>query len=154
MTGYMPTVGSMGLDMMYRTCTVQVRVFDAVDRAGLKRGAREGGVGGYPTGKGPGSLPRRSLDGAGVVGWLFALQVNLDFDSEKDMVEKFRIGLALQPLANALFACSPFKEGKPSGCVRHLEGGGKLNTGPGVSTCHMCPAPRRGKAARPSNPPC
>jgi glutamate--cysteine ligase len=43
------------------------------------------------------------------------LQVNLDFESEKDMVEKFRIGLALQPVANALFAASPFVEGKPSG---------------------------------------
>jgi len=64
MTSYMPTVGSMGLDMMYRTCTVQV---------------------------------------------------NLDFESEQDMVEKFRIGLALQPIANALFAASPFVEGKPSG---------------------------------------
>lgn len=64
MTAYMPTVGSMGLDMMYRTCTVQV---------------------------------------------------NLDFESERDMVEKFQIGLALQPIANALFACSPFIEGKPSG---------------------------------------
>lgn len=64
MRAYMPTVGTMGLDMMFRTCTVQV---------------------------------------------------NLDFESEKDMIEKFRIGLALQPVANALFANSPFKEGKPSG---------------------------------------
>ncbi|KAG2435053.1 hypothetical protein HYH02_012050 [Chlamydomonas schloesseri] len=64
MKAYMPTVGSMGLDMMFRTCTVQV---------------------------------------------------NLDFESEQDMVEKFRIGLALQPIANALFANSPFKEGKPTG---------------------------------------
>jgi glutamate--cysteine ligase len=61
MKAYMPTVGSMGLDMMFRTCTVQV---------------------------------------------------NLDFESEKDMIDKFRIGLALQPVANALFASSPFKEGK------------------------------------------
>ena len=44
-------------------------------------------------------------------------QVNLDFESEKDMIEKFRVGLALQPIANALFASSPFKEGKPSGWV-------------------------------------
>ncbi|KAG2425992.1 hypothetical protein HXX76_013363 [Chlamydomonas incerta] len=66
MKSYMPTVGSMGLDMMFRTCTVQV---------------------------------------------------NLDFESEQDMVEKFRIGLALQPIANALFANSPFKEGKPTGYV-------------------------------------
>ncbi|KAG1676811.1 hypothetical protein FOA52_010320 [Chlamydomonas sp. UWO 241] len=64
MRNYMPTVGSMGLDMMFRTCTVQV---------------------------------------------------NLDFESEQDMIEKFRVGLALQPVANALFANSPFKEGKETG---------------------------------------
>jgi len=66
MKNYMPKVGSMGLDMMFRTCTVQV---------------------------------------------------NLDFGSEQDMVEKFQIGLALQPIATALFANSPFKEGKPQGMV-------------------------------------
>jgi len=64
MRNYMPRVGGMGLDMMVRTCTVQV---------------------------------------------------NLDFGDEADMAEKLRIGLALQPLATALFANSPFKEGKPSG---------------------------------------
>ena len=64
MKAYMPTKGSMGLDMMFRTCTIQV---------------------------------------------------NLDFGSERDMVEKFRIGMALQPVATALFAASPFREGKPVG---------------------------------------
>lgn len=64
MREYMPKKGSMGLDMMLRTCTVQV---------------------------------------------------NLDFQSEADMVRKFRVGLALQPVATALFANSPFLEGKPSG---------------------------------------
>jgi glutamate--cysteine ligase len=64
MREYMPTKGSLGLDMMTRTCTVQV---------------------------------------------------NLDFASEADMVAKMRIGMALQPLATALFACSPFLEGKPTG---------------------------------------
>jgi len=64
MRNYMPKVGTMGLDMMLRTCTVQV---------------------------------------------------NLDFASEQDMVEKFRISLALQPLATALFASSPLKEGRPNG---------------------------------------
>ena len=64
MTRYMPTVGSRGLDMMYRTCTIQV---------------------------------------------------NLDFSDEADMVKKFRVSLALQPLATAIFACSPFTEGKPNG---------------------------------------
>jgi glutamate--cysteine ligase len=43
------------------------------------------------------------------------IQVNLDYSSEADMAEKFRVGLALQPLATALFANSPFTEGKPNG---------------------------------------
>ncbi|HLN11404.1 MAG TPA: glutamate-cysteine ligase family protein, partial [Xanthobacteraceae bacterium] len=60
MTAYMPKVGHLGLDMMYRTCTVQA---------------------------------------------------NLDYASESDMVKKLRVGLALQPLATALFAASPFTEG-------------------------------------------
>lgn len=64
MRDYMPRVGSLGLDMMTRTCTVQV---------------------------------------------------NLDFGSEADMVKKFRTSLALQPLATALFADSPFTEGRPNG---------------------------------------
>jgi glutamate--cysteine ligase len=64
MTAYMPKVGSLGLDMMYRTCTVQT---------------------------------------------------NLDFSSEPDMVKKLRVSLALQPVATALFANSPFTDGKPNG---------------------------------------
>jgi glutamate--cysteine ligase len=64
MRQYMPKVGTRGLDMMFRTCTVQV---------------------------------------------------NLDFSSEADMVAKMRVGAALQPLATALFANSPFYEGKPNG---------------------------------------
>jgi glutamate--cysteine ligase len=64
MTAYMPKVGQFGLDMMYRTCTVQT---------------------------------------------------NLDFCSEADMVKKLRVGLALQPVATALFANSPFTEGKLNG---------------------------------------
>jgi glutamate--cysteine ligase len=68
MSNYMPKVGSMGIDMMTRTCTVQV---------------------------------------------------NLDFSSEADMVQKFRTSLALQPVATALFANSPFVEGKPTGFVSY-----------------------------------
>lgn len=64
MRNYMPKRGTMGLDMMLRTCTVQV---------------------------------------------------NLDFSDEADMVNKFRTSLALQPIATALFASSPFVEGQPSG---------------------------------------
>jgi glutamate--cysteine ligase len=66
MTNYMPKVGRYGLDMMYRTCTVQA---------------------------------------------------NLDFASEPDMVKKLRVSLALQPVGTALFANSPFTEGKPNGFV-------------------------------------
>jgi glutamate--cysteine ligase len=47
------------------------------------------------------------------------VQVNLDFGSEADMVKKFRVGLALQPVATALFANSPFREGKPSGFLSY-----------------------------------
>ena len=43
------------------------------------------------------------------------IQANLDYSSEADMVKKFRVGLALQPVATALFANSPFTEGKPNG---------------------------------------
>ncbi len=43
------------------------------------------------------------------------VQVNLDFSSEADMVKKLRVALSLQPVANALFANSPFFEGKPNG---------------------------------------
>ena len=43
------------------------------------------------------------------------IQTNLDYSSESDMVKKFRVGLALQPVATALFANSPFTEGKPNG---------------------------------------
>ncbi len=68
MLNHMPRVGTMGLDMMLRTCTIQV---------------------------------------------------NLDYQSEADMVLKFRTSLALQPLATALFANSPFLEGKPNGYLSY-----------------------------------
>jgi len=68
MMRHMPRVGNLGLDMMLRTCTIQV---------------------------------------------------NLDYSSEADMVKKFRVGLALQPLATALFANSPFTEGKPNGFLSY-----------------------------------
>ncbi|HEY1940600.1 MAG TPA: glutamate--cysteine ligase [Roseiarcus sp.] len=66
MAHYMPQVGTRGLDMMFRTATVQA---------------------------------------------------NLDFSSEADMVAKLRVGLALQPVITAMFANSPFTEGKPNGCL-------------------------------------
>ncbi|TPE62155.1 glutamate--cysteine ligase [Sandaracinobacter neustonicus] len=68
MRRHMPRVGTLGLDMMQRTCTVQT---------------------------------------------------NLDYGSEADMVKKFRVSLALQPLGTALFANSPFTEGKPNGYLSY-----------------------------------
>jgi glutamate--cysteine ligase len=68
MRRYMPKVGGLGLDMMTRTCTVQV---------------------------------------------------NLDYADEADMVKKFRVSLALQPVATALFADSPFTEGRPNGFLSY-----------------------------------
>jgi glutamate--cysteine ligase len=47
------------------------------------------------------------------------IQTNLDYSSEADMVRKFRLSLALQPLATALFANSPFLEGKPNGFLSY-----------------------------------
>lgn len=68
MRRYMAEVGTHGLDMMHRTCTIQV---------------------------------------------------NLDFESEADMVSKLRAGLALQPIATALFANSPFLDGQPAGYLSY-----------------------------------
>ena len=47
------------------------------------------------------------------------IQANLDYETEADMAKKFRVGLALQPIATALFASSPFVEGKPSGYLSY-----------------------------------
>ena len=47
------------------------------------------------------------------------IQTNLDFGSEADMVQKFRVSLALQPVATALFANSPFTDGEPNGFLSY-----------------------------------
>ncbi len=47
------------------------------------------------------------------------VQVNLDFADEADMVKKLRVSLALQPIASAIFANSPFTEGKPNGFLSY-----------------------------------
>jgi glutamate--cysteine ligase len=47
------------------------------------------------------------------------IQVNLDYLDEADMVKKLRVGLALQPVATALFAASPFREGRPNGYLSY-----------------------------------
>ncbi|WP_225764885.1 glutamate--cysteine ligase [Stenotrophomonas sp. Marseille-Q4652] len=60
-------------------------------------------------------MPRVGKLGLDMMTRTSTVQVNLDFASEADMVRKFRVSLALQPVATALFADSPFTEGKPNG---------------------------------------
>ncbi len=60
-------------------------------------------------------MPKQGGRGVEMMYLTATVQVNLDFGSEADMVEKLRIALALQPLATALFANSPFIDGKPTG---------------------------------------
>ncbi len=60
-------------------------------------------------------MPKKGNLGLDMMQNTCTVQVNLDFDSEKTMVDMFRIGLALQPVATALWANSPFRYGKPSG---------------------------------------
>jgi glutamate--cysteine ligase len=60
-------------------------------------------------------MPKVGTRGLNMMHNSCTVQVNLDFGSEADMVKKFRVGLALQPLATALFANSVFKDGKLNG---------------------------------------
>jgi len=60
-------------------------------------------------------MPKKGKLGIDMMLRTCTVQTNLDFDSEADMVKKFRVSLALQPLATALFATSPFYEGRDSG---------------------------------------
>jgi glutamate--cysteine ligase len=62
-------------------------------------------------------MPKQGGRGLEMMYLTSTVQVNLDFGSEADMVKKLRIALALQPLATALFANSPFKNGQPTGHV-------------------------------------
>nr|WP_303705585.1 glutamate--cysteine ligase [Brevundimonas naejangsanensis] len=62
-------------------------------------------------------MPKKGKLGLDMMLRTCTIQANLDFDSEADMVMKFRTSLALQPIATALFANSPFTEGKPNGFV-------------------------------------
>lgn len=64
-------------------------------------------------------MPKVGTHGHDMMFRTCTVQVNLDFSSEQDMVNKFRVGLALQPIATALFANSPFTEGKPNGYLSY-----------------------------------
>jgi len=60
-------------------------------------------------------MPSRGNRGQEMMLKTCTVQVNLDFESDQDMIEKFRLGLALQPIANTIFSNSAFTEGRPSG---------------------------------------
>jgi glutamate--cysteine ligase len=64
-------------------------------------------------------MPKKGRMGLDMMLRTCTVQANLDYQSEADMVRKFRASLALQPLAVALFANSPFVEGQPSGYLSY-----------------------------------
>src|SRR6202023_2658630 len=64
-------------------------------------------------------MPKKGRLGLDMMLRTCTVQANLDYGSEADMVKKFRVSLALQPVAVALFANSPFVEGRPSGLLSH-----------------------------------
>jgi glutamate--cysteine ligase len=64
-------------------------------------------------------MPKRGNLGIDMMIRTCTVQTNLDYSSEADMVKKFRVSLALQPIATALFADSPFTEGKPNGYLSY-----------------------------------
>ncbi len=64
-------------------------------------------------------MPTRGRLGLDMMARTCTVQANLDFASEADMVKKFRVGLALQPVATALWANSPFVDGKPCGFLSY-----------------------------------
>jgi glutamate--cysteine ligase len=64
-------------------------------------------------------MPTRGNLGLDMMLRTCTIQTNLDFSSEADMVQKFRVGLAWQPVATALFANSPFTDGRPNGFLSY-----------------------------------
>jgi len=64
-------------------------------------------------------MPKKGRLGLDMMLRTCTVQTNLDYQSEADMVKKFRVSLALQPVAVALFANSPFVEGQPSGLLSY-----------------------------------
>jgi glutamate--cysteine ligase len=60
-------------------------------------------------------MPKKGTRGHDMMFRTCTIQVNLDFESEQDMVRKFRTSLALQPLATAMFANSAFVDGADTG---------------------------------------
>ena len=121
------------LDNLHETCAETGRHLDQVKAAGEKLGIGFLGLGMWPDKardqlpimpKGRYAIMLRHMPRVGTMGLDMMLrtctiQVNLDYATEADMAQKFRVGLALQPLATALFANSPFTEGKPNGFLSY-----------------------------------
>ncbi|MBM3565873.1 MAG: glutamate--cysteine ligase [Alphaproteobacteria bacterium] len=81
-------------------------------------------------------MPKRGGLGLDMMQSTCTVQVNLDFDSEATMVKMFRVALALQPIATALFANSPFKDGKPNGYLSYRS---RIWTDTDPDRCGMLP---------------
>ena len=121
------------LETLHQTCAETGRHLQQVKEVGERLGLGFLGLGLWPD-KTRGDLPimpkgryKIMLDHMPRVGQMgldmmmrtCTIQTNLDYSSEADMVKKFRVSLALQPLATALFANSPFLEGKPNGFLSY-----------------------------------
>ncbi|WP_265528823.1 glutamate--cysteine ligase [Sphingomicrobium marinum] len=117
------------LDNLHQTCAEAGRHLNQVKAVGEKLDLGFLGLGMWPDKtrdelpwmpKGRYGIMRRYMPNKGNLGLdmmqrTCTIQTNLDYSSEADMVLKFRASLALQPVATALFANSPFLEGKPNG---------------------------------------
>jgi len=121
------------LDNLHETCAETGRHLRQVKEIGEELGIGFLGLGFWPDKtraelpimpKGRYAIMLRHMPRVGDLGLDMMLrtctiQTNLDYSSETDMVQKFRVSLALQPLATALFANSPFTEGKPNGYLSY-----------------------------------
>ncbi|TNE42111.1 MAG: glutamate--cysteine ligase [Sphingomonadales bacterium] len=121
------------LDNLHQTCAETGRHLEQVKAVGDTLGIGFLGLGMWPDKtraelpvmpKGRYGIMLRHMPRVGNLGLDMMLrtctiQTNLDYASEPDMVQKFRVSLALQPLATALFANSPFTEGKPNGYLSY-----------------------------------
>ena len=117
------------LDNIHQTCTEVYTHLKQVQAVAEPLGAAFLGMGFQPKWrreemewmpKGRYRIMREYMDKVGTLGQdmmsrTCTIQVNMDFSSEADMVQKMRVALALQPVACALFANSPFFEGKVNG---------------------------------------
>ena len=109
------------LENLHETCAETGRHLDQVKQVGERFGVGFLGLGMWPdkTREDLPIMPKGRHDIMLRHMRTCTIQVNLDYSSEADMAHKFRTSLALQPLATALFANSPFTEGKPNGYLSY-----------------------------------